>query len=198
MSHMLATTVSIPLLASADHASHAEHLGGSHLSGWMLAALGLATLAVVVAVFFARSREAVVSAVALCSAGAGAAHAVATPEHFQEHLAFGVFFLAVTVWQLGVFAATRHRPSRALWASTLAGTVAVLAVWAVSRTTGLPFGPEAWTSEPAGYLDLASGAYELAIVAGCLQLLRDKPVVVSVRRSRPVTFTGRRGALANP
>ena len=63
-----------------------------------------------------------------------------------------------------------NRPSLALWASAAAGNTVALAIWAMSRTTGLPVGPAPGTPETVGLLDLACGAYEIAIVAACLAL----------------------------
>ena len=41
---------------------------------------------------------------------------------------------------------------------------------------GVPVGPEPWTPEAVGFLDLACAAYELASVVGCLGLARTRPV----------------------
>lgn len=171
MATMSDIAVSTLLLGHAGHADQVGRLAGVNATPGLLAVVVLVAAAVVVRrVLLAFSRDTVVGAVALCSAGAGAVHAVVTPEHFEEHLAFGLFFLAVTVWQMTVVVAALHRPSRALWLSTAVGTIAVLAIWAVSRTSGLPFGPEPWMPESTGLLDLACGAYEVAVVAGCFQL----------------------------
>ena len=55
-------------------------------------------------------------------------------------------------------------PSRRLLAAGVAGNASIVMTWALSRTTGLPFGPEAWTAEPATPLDVAATAFELGIV----------------------------------
>jgi hypothetical protein len=46
----------------------------------------------------------------------------------------------------------------------IALSAGVLALWAMSRTAGVPIGPEAWDAEPAELLDLAAGAAELGII----------------------------------
>ena len=76
---------------------------------------------------------------------------------------------------MAVVVAALHRPSQVLWTSTAIGTIAVLGVWALSRTVGVPIGPHPWTPEPTGLLDVACAAYETAIVAGCLWLRRTSP-----------------------
>jgi hypothetical protein len=40
----------------------------------------------------------------------------------------------------------------------------LLALWALSRTAGLPIGPEAWEAEPAELLDVAAGVAEFGII----------------------------------
>jgi hypothetical protein len=176
------------------HAGHAHDLGGTRLPVPVLAALAV----VVGGVLPARARDGVTAAVVLCAAGAGTIHAAVTPQHFQESIAFGLFFLAVTVGQMSVVVFALHRPARALWASAVAGNIVVLAIWALSRTTGLPIGPHPWTAEPTGLLDVACAAYEAAIVVGCLWLCRTAPVLttpalrpITVWRSLAAPSTGR-------
>jgi hypothetical protein len=185
---MPAITVPTALLA---HAAHAHGVGGPNVSLLVLAALPF----LAGAVLLARSPEATTSTVVLFSAAAGFIHAVVTPEHFREDLAAGLFTLAVTGVQMAVVVAGLNRPSRALWLASLAGNAAVLAIWAWSRTTGLPVGPDPGTAEPVGFLDLACGAYEVAIVAGCLTLAGRRGLMA--RPSRPEARLSRGGALAN-
>ena len=160
------------LLPTFFHAvvAHAGHVHEIDRHGPVAVLVGLAV--VIGGLLPARARSGATAAVVLCAAAAGTIHAAVTPDHFHENVVFGLFFLAVTVWQMAVVIAALHRPSRVLWTSTAVGTVAVLAIWAVSRTAGLPFGPEPWTPEPTGFLDLACAAYEVAVVAGCLWLRR--------------------------
>ena len=52
----------------------------------------------------------------------------------------------------------------------------VILVWLISRTTGLPVGPEAGAPEPAAFVDVLSTILEVAIVAGTAMLvLRGRP-----------------------
>jgi hypothetical protein len=164
MAPMPAITVPTALLAHADHAHAAA--GESNLASLVLAALPV----LVGAALLTRSRNATAGTVVVFSAAAGFVHAIVTPEHFREDFAVGLFTLAVTLGQMAVVVAGLNRPSRALWASAAAGNTVVLTIWALSRTTGLPVGPAPGTPEAVGLLDLACGAYEVAIVAGCLAL----------------------------
>src|SRR5205814_2286662 len=104
-------------------------------------------------------RDPLPSALCLFSAGAGAIHAIVTPEHLQEDVRFGVFFLVLTVAQLAWIVPVLRRSSTATWAMGGAGNLAVLAIWAASRTTGLPIGPHPWMAEPVGSRDFALARY---------------------------------------
>jgi hypothetical protein len=46
----------------------------------------------------------------------------------------------------------------------------------VSRTSGIPLGPEQWQPETIGSLDAASTVAELITMVGCLMQLRMSPV----------------------
>lgn len=107
------------------------------------------------------------------SAAAAGGHVAMGPPHFRENLLFGAFFAATALLQLlwaGMLAV--HR-TRALLVLGALGNLAVLGLWALTRTVGLPFGllphPEA-----VGPWDLACGAWELAVVSGCVVLLRSR------------------------
>lgn len=182
---MPAFAVPAAVLAHADQAHAAA--GDSNVASVVLAALPV----LVGAALLARSRTNAAAAVVVFSAAAGFVHAIVTPEHFREDFAVGLFTLAVTLGQMAVVVAGLNRPSRALWASAAAGNTAVLAIWALSRTTGLPVGPAPGIPETVGLLDLACGAYEVAIVAGSLVLaLRGfkrlpASTVVGMRFARP-------------
>jgi hypothetical protein len=62
-------------------------------------------------------------------------------------------------------------PSRLLLVGALIGNAIVVVVWIVSRTVGLPLGPEAWAVEPASFLDVLSTFLEIGIVAGVATVL---------------------------
>ena len=102
---------------------------------------------------------------------AGAIHAVAAPGHFGEHWLHGSVLLAIAVAQLGWGAWAYAAPSRATFRTGigLAGGVAVL--WLVSRTVGLPVGPDTWQPEAAGVADVAATALEALIALMCAAFL---------------------------
>src|SRR6266571_4438604 len=88
-----------------------------------------------------------------CSAGAAAIHAAVIGEHVRESWLFGVFFVFVSALQAGWAVAFIVRPSRRLLRAAILGNALLLAVWLVSRTLGVPLGPDPGIAEPIGLLD---------------------------------------------
>ena len=110
------------------------------------------------------------SLAALSMAAAGI-HFAVMGEHFAEYVAFGVFFSVVAwsqaLWAVGVIVL----PSRRLLLVGLVGNAVVILVWLISRTIGLPIGPEPGAPEPAAFIDVLSTILEVAIVAGTAMLV---------------------------
>ena len=102
---------------------------------------------------------------ALFSAGAGAIHASVAGPHIQEYAAFGVLFVASAIAQAVWAALLLVSPSARLLIAGVVGNALIVQVWALSRTVGLPFGPEPWSAEPITYLDLTATTFELGVVA---------------------------------
>ena len=130
-------------------------------------------------------------AVAVASAGAAAIHFAVIDHHFAEYWLFGVFFVAVAVAQLGWVVAVVSNPTRTIYVVGALGNALIAVTWVISRTIGLPFGPEAAEPEPVGIPDVVSTAFELAVVVGTLLLLRglELPRSWGVRLVRPVIAT---------
>ena len=123
-------------------------------------------------------------AVAVASAGAATIHFAVIDQHFAEYWLFGVFFVAVALAQLGWVVAVVSNPTRTVYVVGALGNALIAVTWVISRTTGLPLGPEAGEPEPVGIADAASTAFELAVVVGTLLLLRG----LEARRSWEVRF----------
>lgn len=121
--------------------------------------------------------ERLAAGVASASAVAGIIHLVVTPEHLDEHLVFGAFFSIVGALQLIWARAFARTSSRMISLVGIVGSAAIVAIWALSRTIGLPVGPEHLQPETPGILDLAATAAEIVVVVGAWLLL-------SVERSR--------------
>ncbi|HKE54279.1 MAG TPA: hypothetical protein VKC55_05870 [Actinomycetota bacterium] len=113
----------------------------------------------------------VYSALAVVSLATAGIHFAVMGDHFQEYVVFGVFFSLVAwfqaLWALGVVVA----PTRWTLAVGLLANAAIACVWLVSRTTGVPIGPEPGVAEPAALLDVLSTVLEVVIVVVCGALL---------------------------
>jgi hypothetical protein len=106
------------------------------------------------------------AAVAALLAGAGAIHLAVAPEHAGEFLPFGVAFYAMAAAQVAAAAAfvTGVR-SPALGRAAVVLSLAIAALWVISRTVGLPIGPEPWHPEAVGAEDSLCTALELGATA---------------------------------
>jgi hypothetical protein len=116
---------------------------------------------------------------------AAAIHLAVTGEHFREWFAAGVFFLLLGAAQLLLAGAVlRLDPG---WPAPAAVAVSLgsVVLWVVSRTTGLPFGPEAGMPEPVGLMDAAASLAE-ALTVG---LLWSGATAGRGRRTRPAGRT---------
>ena len=132
--------------------------------------------------------RALVPGLALLSAGAGIIHLAVVSEHMAEARPFGAFFLASGIAQLAWAVLASGTLSRRAMLVACIGNAAIVALWVVSRTSGLPIGPEPGTPEAVGFADVVATAYEALIVVGSIWLLRSRGrplragVVALVRR----------------
>jgi hypothetical protein len=94
-------------------------------------------------------------------------HLWVTPEHFEEWWGYGTFFMICALAQ-GLFALGLLRwPSRLLLLLGVGGNLAIVILWLVTRTAGIPLlGPHAGEVEGVGVLDLACTLAEVGIVTG--------------------------------
>jgi hypothetical protein len=94
--------------------------------------------------------------------GAEMIHVAVMNAHFTEWVGAGAFFLVISVVEGMLAAGLLVVPSRRLCLVAAAISLATVAVWAVSRTTGLPFGPAAGVPERIGRADSVSTLFEMA------------------------------------
>jgi hypothetical protein len=112
-------------------------------------------------------------------------HVRAAIDHFGEYAPYAILFAVLAVAQLAWGAALYRHSSRRLAQAGVALSVCVVAVWIVSRTTGLPIGPEPWRPEEVGPIDSIATANE--IVLSLLVVLHFMPAVRLLQRTlRPV------------
>jgi len=118
--------------------------------------------------------DAPLAALVALSAGAGAIHLSVASDHFHEYWLFGAFFAALGSAQVAwaVLVAIRG-PSRPLLIAAI-GNSAVVALWIVSRTTGLPLGSHLGAPEALGFPDVAATLFEVVLVGCAAWSLRHK------------------------
>ena len=121
------------------------------------------------------------------SAAAGGIHGAAMPEHARDHWVFGVFFAVSAAFQIGWAVGAMRSITRLFLQVGAAANAAFVLLWFVTRTTGVPIGPEPWVAEPIGFVDGVVVAMEIALVVLCLRLAA--PGVYESLRGRP-TPTG--------
>lgn len=116
---------------------------------------------------------------------AAAIHAGLVGEHLREWWGYGAFFVLASIAQGAYGLVLLALPARPAWdvldwrrwrerlyVAGAAGNTAVIGLYVVSRTLGVPFaGPAQGEVEPVGALDLATKATEALLVA-CLLVLR--------------------------
>ena len=122
-----------------------------------------------------RRRRITLHAVSVLSLIAALAHLWVMPEHFGEWWGYGVFFLAAALAQgsYGLALLRRGSPGRAVLLLGLVGNLALVVLYAVTRTAGVPFlGPHAGEVEAMGALGLFAVSAEAALVVALAVLLR--------------------------
>jgi hypothetical protein len=111
-------------------------------------------------------------ALALLSAGAAVIHFVVIPGHWDEYWGQGLFFVVAAVaqllWALWIVVA----PSRLIYLAGAAGNAAIVALWIVTRTAGIPAGPGAGEREAVEFADTLATVFEVVLVIGALALAR--------------------------
>lgn len=139
-----------------------------------------------------RREHAVATAtVSLLSVAGAAIHFYVAPSHLTEWWVYGWFLLLIGVGQLATVPVVLRWRSPALLSAAVAGNVAVVLIWVVSRTNGLPIGPPVLDMtggradptrggygahavglpEPIGVLDLTATVCELLIVVALCSML---------------------------
>jgi hypothetical protein len=129
------------------------------------------------------------NATGVFSAGAGAIHFAVIQSHFEEYWAFGVFFATAAwlqiLWAMWVVA----RPGRVAALTGIAINGAITVVWIISRTVGIPFGPEPGVAEAVEFVDVAATSLQVLAVLGALGLLTGSGAGRAVARGAVVSTT---------
>jgi hypothetical protein len=123
---------------------------------------------------------------AFLSLGAAGIHFAVMGDHFNETWYHGSFFAAIAWLQLAWAVAIVMKPSRKVLIAGIVGSLVIVEVWLVSRTIGIPFGPNSGQSEPVAFADVLSTILEGGIALGSLALLRPSFLDRPVRSARAV------------
>ena len=111
---------------------------------------------------------------ALCLLGAEAVHTAVLPAHARTWAAAGVFFAVIAIAEGVLAAALLVVPGqRIAWVGIGVSVLTVL-VWLVSRTAGMPFGPEAWIPEAMRLPDAVATLFEAVTAAALIPIAIDR------------------------
>jgi hypothetical protein len=119
-----------------------------------------------------QSLRPVLAALAALSVAAAGIHLAVTREHFLEDPVLGWFFLTLSVAQLGYAALVLVRPRRWLLQLGVVSNLAVIGLWAYTRTVGIPFGIEGGEVEAVGTADVVSALVEITAAGVAVLALR--------------------------
>jgi MYXO-CTERM domain-containing protein len=111
-------------------------------------------------------------ALALLSVGAAVIHFVVIPGHWDEYWGQVLFFVVAAVAQLLWAVWIIVAPSRLIYLAGAAGNAAIVVMWIVTRTAGVPAGPGAGEAEAVEFADTLATVFEVILVVGALLLAR--------------------------
>jgi hypothetical protein len=106
---------------------------------------------------------------------AGAIHASVVEEHYREWAVEGLFFVALALVEALLAVAIATGPRMGTYRAAIALSLAAVALWTVSRTLGVPVGPEPWVPEPVGRADAVATLLELTTAAALAPLVLPVP-----------------------
>lgn len=106
--------------------------------------------------------------------GCAAIHAAVIPDHLNHWVVASAFFLALAVAEVVGGVLLLGRPGQNVLIAMAVASAVPPGLWLWSRTTGLPFGPNAGVPEPVGLADIAAGLLELGTLVITVLLLRTR------------------------
>ena len=109
---------------------------------------------------------------AVLSAAAGAIHLSVAAPHFDYFWLHGTFFVALGLAQVAWAGLVLAAPTKLVYAAGALGNGLIIGTWVLSRTAGVPFGPEPWVPEHIGVIDAMATAFEVLIVGAVFFRLR--------------------------
>lgn len=120
-------------------------------------------------------------AAAWALAVAGGAHLAALPAHRGEGIAVSGFFLAAAILQVAAATTILRGAGASVRAVIVLGNVSMLALWAWSRTVGVPIGAHSGLPEHVGPLDVTAVVAQAIAIGAVLVLSRTRSRASLVR-----------------
>ncbi|MGI5160241.1 hypothetical protein [Microbispora sp. CA-102843] len=105
------------------------------------------------------------------AAGSAAIHFGVLPDHFAASPGHGVLFAVAGCVQLAWAAALLLRPTQVVLLTGGFANLALVVIWLVGRTAGLPLGPDAWTPDPGGAPEALAALLETVLAAAAPALV---------------------------
>ena len=118
-----------------------------------------------------RAPRLLVYVAAALSFGTGYVHFAFAESHFQEWWGYGAFFVVAGNLQALFAALLVWRPRAWYPLAGIAGNLAIVVVYVITRTSGIPLGPHARVVEEAGAIDWVTTAGQVAIIAALIAML---------------------------
>ncbi len=117
------------------------------------------------------NREIVLRLTAALAVVCGLIHVGAAVDHFQEFALYTLVFSGLAAAQATWAALLVWRPTARWLTLGCAMQLGIVALWVVSRTSGVPIAPKAWVPEELGVADVVETVCELITVLGALSVL---------------------------
>ncbi|MCU1587952.1 MAG: hypothetical protein JWN31_1445 [Frankiales bacterium] len=128
------------------------------------------------------ARRTAVLLLALAALGAGVIHLVHAPPHVLQWLPLGLSFYASGVLQVAWAGAVVVSDSRKLLYVGAGFSAVFVGFYVLTRTLGMPLGPEAFQPESFGRADVLCTALELPVALGGLLLAQRRSGLRMTRR----------------
>ena len=116
-------------------------------------------------------RSAVLAALSL---SVGLAHLGGVIQHLDVWWGYGAFFLATGLGQGALSAAVLWRPAPLVALAGILGNLAIVGMYVLTRTLGIPLGPHAGRAEDAELLGMVTTAGELVLVLLLVPMLGER------------------------
>ena len=110
-------------------------------------------------------------AAAVLSVAAGWIHFAFMTSHWREWWAYGAFFLVTAAFQAAFAPAVLRWPGPWTALVGIAGNLAIVGMYVLTRTNGVPMGPHTGVVEKAAPVDLACTAAEIALIGVLLGMI---------------------------